>query len=165
MVKATSTESVEASRALREDEHHRVDVDHGLASKERFVIGLEGFIAICGLGGGAFMITHPISAMSLRYLQGTWFHTWRWPGVALFFFVGVCPVVVLIAALRRYRLASLGHVVTGLGLIAWVVLEAAWIVVNPGLQLAVGAIGAVILVLGTRELRATSLVARRKRPS
>ena len=39
--------------------------------------------------------------MPLRYLEGTWFHTWRWPGLALLFFVGVCPALAAVAALRR----------------------------------------------------------------
>jgi len=97
------------------------------------------------------MATHPATAMPLRSLSGTWFHSWRWPGIALIFFVGVCPLLVAVATLRGRNIALIGHLCVGMGLIAWVALEAAWIVVSPGLQLVVGAIGAVILVLGARE--------------
>ena len=121
------------------------------SSRERALIGLETFIALCGLGGGIYMATHPATAMSLRYLSGTWFHSWRWPGIALLFFVGVCPLLVVVATLQGRSIALIGHLCVGIGLIAWVALEAAWIVVSPGLQVAVGAIGAVILFLGVRE--------------
>ena len=96
-------------------------------------------------------MAHPGNALSLRYLDGTWFSTWRWPGIALTFFVGVCPLLVVVATLERRRIALVGHLCVGIGLIAWVALEAAWVVVSPGLQLTVGAIGVVILVLGVRE--------------
>jgi len=120
-------------------------------TRKRALIGLELLIAVCGLGGGIYLSTHPTTALSLTYLHGTWFHSWQWPGLALMFFVGVCPLLVAVAALRGRRIASIGHLCVGVGLIAWVVLEAAWIVVSPGLQIVVGAIGALILVLGAPE--------------
>lgn len=100
------------------------------------LVGLELFVSLCGLGGGIYMATHPLTTMSLRYLQGTWFHTWRWPGLALIFFVGVCPALVVLAVLISRREATIGHFCVGIGLIAWVALEAGWIVVSPGLQIA-----------------------------
>jgi hypothetical protein len=85
--------------------------------------------------------------MPLRYLDGTWFHTWRWPGVALILFIGVCPALVVVATLLRRREAVIGHFCVGIDLIAWVALEAGWIVVSLGLQIAFGAIGGLIVVL------------------
>lgn len=41
---------------------------------------------------------------------------------------------------RRWRLAPLGDLCVGAGLVAWVIVEAAWIVVAPALQLLVGAV-------------------------
>jgi len=90
--------------------------------------------------------------MSLRYLQGTWFHTWRWPGIALFLLVGVCPALVVAATLRDLSVATIGHICVGVGLIAWILLEVAWVVVSPALQITMGAVGVVIAVLGVREL-------------
>jgi len=112
-----------------------------LGARQKALVGLEGFVSLCGFGGGIYMATHPVTTMPLRYLQGTWFHTWRWPGLALFFFVGICPALVLVATIERRRVAVVGHLLVGAGLIAWVALEAAWIVVSPGLQLLVGAVG------------------------
>src|ERR1035437_2445486 len=52
--------------------------------RQRFLIGLESALSLCGLAGGLMLMTRPLTAMSLKYLNGTWFDTWRWPGVALF---------------------------------------------------------------------------------
>jgi hypothetical protein len=122
-----------------------------LRARQKMLVGLEGFVSICGFGGGSYMATHPLTTMPLRYLQGTWFHTWRWPGLALFFFVGICPALVLVATIEGRRIAIVGHLFVGAGLIAWVALEAAWIVVSPGLQLLVGGVGGMILALGLGE--------------
>jgi hypothetical protein len=111
------------------------------------LVGLEAFVSLCGVGGGVYMATHPLTTMSLRYLDGTWFHTWRWPGLALILFVGVCPALVVIATLLMRREAAIGHLCVGFGLIAWVALEAGWVVFSPGLQIAVGAIGGLIVAL------------------
>ena len=123
----------------------------------RVLLALEGIMSVSGLAGGVYMATHPTTVMSLKYLQGTWFHTWRWPGIALFFFVGVCPALVVVATYRRFRVEHIGHICVGLGLMAWVLLEAAWVVVSPGLQIAVGAMGVAILILGISRFRARTL--------
>jgi len=116
------------------------------------LVSLETFVSLCGLGGGLFMSAHPLTAMSLQYLHGTWFQTWRWPGLALFFFVGVCPALVVLATVRKLRVSSIGHLCVGVGLISWVTLEAAWIVTSAGLQIAFGVLGGVIAYLGLMDL-------------
>jgi len=135
-----------------------------LTARQNVLVGLEGFVSLCGLAGGIYMSTHPVTVMPVHYLQGTWFHTWRWPGLALLFFVGICPALVIVATIQRRPVAHVGHLCVGLGLVAWVALEAAWIVVSPGLQLTIGAIGVFILVLGVSDLiranRALELAAR-----
>jgi hypothetical protein len=132
---------------------HRASLD----GRERVLVGLESFISLCGLGGGIYLAIRPLTAMPLTYLGGTGFDTWRWPGLSLFFFVGVCPAMVVAATLRRMSVAKLGHLCVGIGLVAWIVLEAAWVVVSPPMQVAIGLIGVAILVLAVRELaRGTS---------
>jgi hypothetical protein len=125
---------------------------NGLSSRQRVPVGLEVVVSLCGFGGGVYMATHPLTTMSLRHLDGTWFHTWRWPGLALIFFVGVCPALVVVATILGRREAALGHLCVGIGLIAWVALEAAWIVSSPGLQIAFGAIGGLIVALALTDL-------------
>ncbi len=122
----------------------------------RALIALESAVAICGIAGGLFMATHPLTMMPLRYLEGTWFHTWRWPGVALLCFVGLAPALVVVATLLGRRAALVGHFAVGLGLVAWIVLEAVWVVVSPGLQIGFGLVGVVIVVLAAIELHARS---------
>jgi hypothetical protein len=124
-----------------------------LSATQRVLMFLEALVSVCALAGGAYMVTHASTVMSLDYLDGTWFHTWRWPGIALFFFIGVCPALVVVATLLRLRIAIIGHVSVGVGLVAWILLEAAWVVVSPGLQGTFGVIGLVIFVLGLREVR------------
>jgi len=122
---------------------------------ERTLVALEGLVSVSGLCGGYFMATHPMTTMPLKYLEGTWFHTWRWPGVALFFFVGVCTAVVVVATLERRRIALVGHFGVGIGLVAWIVLEAAWMVVSLPLQLTFGSVGVLIIVLAVIERHRT----------
>ena len=123
-----------------------------LRASEKALIALESLVSACGLGGGLYLASRPLTAMPLRFLDSTWFHTWRWPGLALLFFVGVCPALAAGAALRRMPVALIGHLGVGIGLIAWIVVEAAWIVVSPPLQIAMGLIGVCILGLGISEL-------------
>ena len=124
-----------------------------LRPAERVLVSLEALISLSGLAGGAYMATHPLTTMPLRYLEGTWFHTWRFPGLALAFFVGVCPAAVIAATVKRLPVAQLGHLCVGGGLLAWIVVEAAWVVVSAPLQIAVALVGLVILALAIAELR------------
>ena len=135
----------------RQHQRDRQEGRDPLRPRQKVLIALELFVSLCGLGGGVYMATHPLTTMSLRYLQGTWFHTWRWPGLALILFVGVCPALVALATLMSRREASVGHLCVGIGLVAWVTLEAAWIVVSPGLQIAFGAIGMLIIALAIMD--------------
>lgn len=124
-----------------------------LDSVERRLITLEGLVSIGGLAGGLYMATHPLTMMPLKYLDGTWFHTWRWPGIALLCFVGVGPALVVVATLQRRRLAAVGHFAAGVGLVSWILLEAAWMGVSLPLQLTFGLIGVWITVLAVEERR------------
>lgn len=111
------------------------------------LVALESVVSVSGIAGGLFMATHPLTMMPLRYLEGTWFHTWRWPGIALLGFVGLAPALVVLATLVGHRYARLGHYAVGVGLVAWIVLEAAWVVVAPALQITFGLVGVAIVVL------------------
>lgn len=131
----------------------------GLDSIQRVLIVLESIVSVCGLGGGTYMASHPVSVMPLRYLEGTWFHTWRWPGVALFVFVGLGPALAVMATVQGRRIEVAAHLAVGVGLVAWIVIEAAWMVVSPVLQITFALIGLSIIVLATNEARR-----RRSRP-
>jgi hypothetical protein len=123
-----------------------------LRRREKMLIWLEGFLSMCGLGGGFYLFTKPWTAMPLSFLDGTWFNSWRWPGMALFAFVGICPALAAVATLRRMPISIVGHLCVGTGLLAWLVLEAAWVVVSPPLQILMGLVGVSILWLAIAEL-------------
>jgi hypothetical protein len=124
---------------LRAQEHRVVAVHVAPAVKstqrplnrdQRALVALESLVSVCGLGGGAFMASRPMTMMPLRYLEGTFFHTWRWPGLALLFFVGILPALAVVATLQRRRIEMVGHFGVGVGLVAWILLEATWVVVS-----------------------------------
>lgn len=142
------------SRVERVDDGVR-DARYGapLDAIQRNLIGVEAFVSLCGLAGGLWMATHPLTMMPLKYLEGTWFHTWRWPGIALFAFVGVAPALAVVATVLRHRWAMAGHVGVGLGLVAWIVVEALWVVVSPALQVTFLLVGVAILALAAGESR------------
>ena len=157
---------IEVSNLDSVEDDRRIRIPHTTERRRRVqwkvLLALESFVSLSGFGGGIYMTTHPLTVMSVRYLHGTWFHTWRWPGVALVFFIGICPALVILSSVRHLKIAPIGHLCVGIGLIAWVALEAGWIVTSPGLQIAFGVIGAVIAYLGflsqldSRHVRGTS---------
>ena len=97
-------------------------------------------------------MTRPFDAIPVRYLDGTWFATWRWPGLALLVCVGICPALAAGAQLLRLPAAPIGHLCVGTGMIAWITLEAAWVVVSPPMQISFGLLGLIILVLAIGEV-------------
>ena len=115
---------------------------------DRLALSLETLCAVAGIGGGVDLVARPADAMPLRYLSGTVFTSWRWPGVALLVLVGLGAALAALAELRRWPVAPWGHVAYGIGLVAWVCLEAAWVVVFLPLQVPFGIVGAVIAARG-----------------
>jgi len=120
---------------------------------ERGLVFLELFVSMCGIGGGIYLVSSPRSAMPLAYLEGTGFDTWRWPGVALLLFVGVGPVLAVVATLQRRRVEDAAHFLVGLGLVVWIIVEALWVVVSAPLQITFATIGVVIAALALTRSR------------
>lgn len=122
-----------------------------LRTSQRVLVLFELFLSACGFAGGLYLLARPLDAMPVRYLEGTWFATWRWPGFALILLLGLCPALAAAAQLLRMRVALVGHLCVGVGTVAWIILEAAWIVVSPLMQIFVGLVGVVILTLAVEE--------------
>ncbi len=120
---------------------------------ESVLLGLEALVSVSGLAGGAYLMARPTTAMPMSLLEGTGFTSWRLPGAALFALVGVAPGLVLATALARLRVARIGHLLVGAGLVAWIAVEMIWVVVTLPLQLTYAAIGVVITVLGLALIR------------
>ncbi|HSP60752.1 MAG TPA: hypothetical protein VLO09_06795 [Ornithinimicrobium sp.] len=90
------------------------------------VVGLEGVVALAGVGGGAAMMADPREAMGLSpsMLDRLPVRTWFVPGAALVACNGILPAAVAVAELRGRRWPRRGgHVVAGLVLLSWPVGE------------------------------------------
>ena len=119
---------------------------------DRLVLALEVCSAVAGAGGGVYLMARPGDAMPAEYLRGTWFTSWRWPGLALLLLVGAGAALAATAEARRWAAAPWVHVAFGAGLVAWIVLEAAWVVVSVPLQASFGLVGAVVAVRGAMSV-------------
>ncbi len=120
-----------------------------------WLFGLEGFIAIGGLAAGLMMILNPGEGVSMGddVLADLGYHSWRAPGWFLFGLIGVFPTAVIVAEVRRHRLASLGHLGVGLVLIGWIfvqVTRTGWISWLQPTMLAIGVLVAALSWIGDR---------------
>lgn len=120
---------------------------------ERALLVLETLLAIAAFGGAAgFLLAWPgftDLAASLPF-DGSLVVA----GVALALVVGVLPTLVVIGTLRRRRWARPGHVVVGVALILWVVVQV--VVLGPPispLQVVYLVYGIAIAWLGEQRLR------------
>jgi hypothetical protein len=123
------------------------------AATPRITICLEALMAISGLGGGVFMTTHAATMMPLWMLSRTPFADWTWPGIFLTLFVGLGPLLAIAAQFMHWTVARAGHFMVGFGMIAWIVLEIAWITWYPLLQLPYLLVGIAIVTAAWREGR------------
>ena len=104
------------------------------------LIVVQIFQAIGALGGGAVLIASPRGGgvkMPLGYLDGSPFHDYLVPGIILFVVLGIGPLVVAWALIRRPESAIMESVnpfrheywgwtlsgVIGVGLLIWIAVE------------------------------------------
>lgn len=118
-----------------------------MVARRRTVIVLEILLGLCALGGALDLVTHPANALPARYLTGTGFGSWRLPGIALGLFVGGGPLLATWFQRRPGPWARRSALLVGGGLLAWLLVEALWVVWWPPLQLPLAALGLVILWL------------------
>ena len=121
------------------------------------------FLALGALAGGATLIASPkggVIKLPLSDLRGSPFSDFLIPGVILFVVLGVGPVVVAWALLRRPRVAALSAVnpfrrqywgwtasgVIGVGLVIWIAVEVL-IIPSTFLQPFYAGVGVVIILL------------------
>jgi hypothetical protein len=92
----------------------------------RLAVVLEIFLGLGALGGGGLFILAPdghLLGMTTRMLAGTPFHSFLVPGIILFAFIGVAPLLAAAVAVRRQAIAPLAAVAVGLTLIGWISVE------------------------------------------
>ncbi|HET6311765.1 MAG TPA: hypothetical protein VFH00_12295 [Candidatus Nitrosotalea sp.] len=92
----------------------------------RLAVALEIFLGLGALFGGGALILGPdghILGMPTSLLAGSPFPSYLLPGIILFTFVGVAPLVAAVITIRRQALAPFAAVAVGLALIGWVSVE------------------------------------------
>jgi hypothetical protein len=92
----------------------------------RLAIGLEIFLGLGALFGGGALILGPdghLLGMPTSLLAGSPFPSFMVPGIILFTFIGVAPILAAAITLRRQALAPIAAVVVGMMLIVWVSVE------------------------------------------
>lgn len=92
----------------------------------RIAVGLEIFLGLGALFGGGALILGPdghLLGMPSTLLEGSPFSSFLVPGIVLFTFLGVAPLLAAAMTVRRYSIAPLAAVVVGVTLIGWVSVE------------------------------------------
>jgi hypothetical protein len=92
----------------------------------RLVVGLEIFLGLGALFGGGLLILAPdgrLLGMPATLLVGTPFPSFLVPGICLFVFVGIAPLLAAAMTLRRQVIAPLAAVAVGLMLMGWIAAE------------------------------------------
>jgi hypothetical protein len=104
-----------------------VTTSHRLPGNARLVVVLEIFLGIGALFGGGQFILAPdghLIGMTTKTLAGTPFRdSYLVPGIILFAFVGVAPLLAAAITVRRQAIAPLAAVAVGLTLIGWISVE------------------------------------------
>src|ERR1700681_2027521 len=123
-----------------------VSTSHRLSTLGRLAMVLEIFLGIGALFGGIQFILAPdghLLGVPLSMLAGTPFHSFLVPGLLLFTFVGLGPIVAAAVTARRRAFGPLAAFAVGLTLMGWITVE---MVIIAGLT---SLFWAFYLVLGT----------------
>jgi hypothetical protein len=92
----------------------------------RLVVVLEIFLGLGALfGGGAFILAPDghLLGMPTSLLAGSPFPSFLVPGIVLFTFVGIAPLMAAAMTVRRQTFAPIAAIAVGLTLIGWVSVE------------------------------------------
>jgi hypothetical protein len=117
-----------------------------LSNLGRLAIVLDIFVGIGALFGGIQFILAPdghLLGIPLNMLAGTPFHSFLVPGLLLFTFVGLGPIMAVAITARRRAIGPLAALAVGLTLMGWITVE---MVIFAGLT---SLFWAFYLVLGT----------------
>jgi hypothetical protein len=92
----------------------------------RLAVVLEIFLGLGALFGGGALILAPdghLLGMPTKLLAGSPFPSYLVPGIVLFTFVGLAPLLAAAMTVRRRAFAPIAAVAVGLTLIGWVSVE------------------------------------------
>jgi hypothetical protein len=103
-----------------------VSTSRRLPGLARLAIVLEILLGIGAVGGGSLFILAPdghLLGLPLKMLAGTPFHSFLVPGLLLFTFVGVAPIVAAAITARQLAIGPLAALVVGVTLMTWITVE------------------------------------------
>jgi hypothetical protein len=101
-----------------------------LANSAKVLVGLELFLAVGALGGGAALLLSPDGSalgLPLSLLERAGFENFRIPGVILFVVNGLLPLVSALGLVRRRPWGPASAMLVGLVLVAWIAAQVALI--------------------------------------
>jgi len=104
----------------------RLPTSRPLPGIARLAVVLEIFLGIGALFGGAVFLLAPdghLLGMTTKTLAGSPFQSYLVPGIILFLFVGVAPLLAAAITIRRQSIAPFAAVAVGLTLIVWISVE------------------------------------------
>ncbi len=122
-----------------------------LSRLERVLVGMELFLALGAFSGAVGLISGGVDLGEVS--TDLPFASPAFGGVALAVLNGLLPTVVAVAALRRARWAGAGHLVVGTVLVAWIVIQIAFIGLIWWLQVVYLAYGVVLQALALQHVR------------
>ena len=117
----------------------------------RAVIGLEVFTAVGAVVGAIGLITD-----GDRFMGGTVdvhdlpLHNWPFAGIVLLLLNGLLPALATVAELRRHPRAAAMHLTAGVVLMAWIIVQVAFIGLVFALQPLMFMVGLALVVLTRR---------------
>ena len=128
----------------------------------RWVVGLEWFIAVTAMAGGILLAIRPDGSLmdaQLSALSGSPFADWRLPGLLLLALVGGGFALAATSSTVGAPWAAWLAVFAGAGLVVFEAVELLWI--GPQwLQALIATVGIAVSVLGVPQLRTPSMGAR-----
>src|ERR1700674_385350 len=92
----------------------------------RLAMVLEILLGIGAVGGGSLFILAPdghLMGLPLKMLAGTPFHSFLVPGLLLFTFVGVGPILAAALTARLLAIGPLAALTVGVTLMTWITVE------------------------------------------
>lgn len=111
------------------------------------LVALQVSVGLLAVLGGWQMLTGGLR-LDPEWLRRTPFPDWTLPGLALLLLPGVGELVAAAAVLLRHRYARPLAVFSGVGLIAWILVQLAWLqLVHPVMQPVIVLVGVLITAL------------------
>lgn len=112
------------------------------------LVALQLLVGGLALAGGLMMLTGNME-LDQAWLQKTPFTAWTIPGIALLLLPGVGELLAAAAVLLRWRYARQLAIFSGLGLVAWILVQLLWMqVFHPVMHPLIGGAGIAITILG-----------------